>query len=258
VVEASRRALILPALANPRRTKYDPITLERGVTHDTEVREWAQPVWNYDPAGAECRCDVSARTYLEVHNEAGQLLLSYKLYRCWFGVPRRGPTWTPMRTPWRSHIKLDNEGCGNRTTTYGANPSDFTDPAFASALNERNEVERGAGALRLWTAVFETPTRGSLCASCCAVKPLPRSDPPRRKLGLPEFARRTVGAELGVYSHLPGVCVHGRVQSEQARTRERQRTARPPTRTMRRAGTSCDFACRMADDLRVARGVQSV
>src|SRR5574341_1621722 len=32
---------------SPGRTEYEPITLERGVTHDTEFEKWANKVWNY-------------------------------------------------------------------------------------------------------------------------------------------------------------------------------------------------------------------
>src|SRR5713101_8461778 len=32
---------------SPGRTKYEAITLERGVTHDTEFEKWANKVWNF-------------------------------------------------------------------------------------------------------------------------------------------------------------------------------------------------------------------
>src|SRR5438067_1101265 len=32
---------------SPGRTKYDPITLERGVTHDLAFEQWANKVWNF-------------------------------------------------------------------------------------------------------------------------------------------------------------------------------------------------------------------
>lgn len=70
---------------SPGRTSYDPITLERAVTHDAEFEEWARKVW--DPsrgAGAEVSLrDFRKDIILEVYNEAGQLVLAYKIYRCW-------------------------------------------------------------------------------------------------------------------------------------------------------------------------------
>jgi phage tail-like protein len=70
---------------SPGRTKYEAITLERGVTHDTEFENWANKVWN---TGAGLGAEVSLKDFrkdvlLEVYNEAGQVVLAYKIYRCW-------------------------------------------------------------------------------------------------------------------------------------------------------------------------------
>ena len=70
---------------SPGRTEYDPITLERGVTHDLEFERWANKVWNF---GSGLGAEVSLKDFrkdiiLEVYNEAGQLALAYKVYRCW-------------------------------------------------------------------------------------------------------------------------------------------------------------------------------
>jgi phage tail-like protein len=69
----------------PGQTKYEGITLERGVTHDTEFERWANKVWNY---GSGLGSEVSLKDFrkdlvLEIYNEAGQLALAYKLFRCW-------------------------------------------------------------------------------------------------------------------------------------------------------------------------------
>jgi len=70
---------------SPGRTEYEPITLERGVTHDLEFERWANKIWNL---GAGLGSEVSLNDFrkdliIEVYNEAGQLVLAYKLYRCW-------------------------------------------------------------------------------------------------------------------------------------------------------------------------------
>jgi phage tail-like protein len=70
---------------SPGRTEFDAITLERGVTHDTEFERWANKVWNY---GSGLGKEVSLKDFrkdiiIEVYNEAGQLALAYKVYRCW-------------------------------------------------------------------------------------------------------------------------------------------------------------------------------
>jgi phage tail-like protein len=70
---------------SPGLTRFDPITLERGVTHDLEFQTWANKVWSLDAGlGAEVSLkDFRKNITLELYNEAGQLVISYHLYRCW-------------------------------------------------------------------------------------------------------------------------------------------------------------------------------
>lgn len=70
---------------SPGQTKFEPITLERGVTHDVEFENWASKVWQL---GAGLGAEVSLRDFrkditLEFYNEAGQLAIAYHIYRCW-------------------------------------------------------------------------------------------------------------------------------------------------------------------------------
>src|ERR1700741_2259825 len=70
---------------SPGRTEYDPITLERGVTHDLEFEKWASKVWQL---GASLGSEVSLADFrkdviLEFYNEAGQLAIAYQVFRCW-------------------------------------------------------------------------------------------------------------------------------------------------------------------------------
>jgi phage tail-like protein len=70
---------------SPGRTQYDPITLERGVTHDIEFEQWANKLWLL---GAGLGSEVSLKDFrkdiiIEILNEAGQLVIAYKVYRCW-------------------------------------------------------------------------------------------------------------------------------------------------------------------------------
>ena len=70
---------------SPGRTKYEAITLERGVTHDTAFEQWANKVWNF---GAGLGAEVSLKDFrkdiiIELYNEAGQLAVAYKVFRCW-------------------------------------------------------------------------------------------------------------------------------------------------------------------------------
>ena len=70
---------------SPGRTEFDAVTLDRGVTHDTEFEKWANKVWNFGSGlGAETSLkDFRKDLIIEVYNEAGQLALAYKIYRCW-------------------------------------------------------------------------------------------------------------------------------------------------------------------------------
>ncbi|MEN0064576.1 MAG: phage tail protein [Myxococcota bacterium] len=70
---------------SPGRTKYEPITLERGVTHDVEFENWARKVWDISGGlGAEVSlADFRKDIVIDLYNEAGQLVISYKVYRCW-------------------------------------------------------------------------------------------------------------------------------------------------------------------------------
>jgi phage tail-like protein len=70
---------------SPGRTKFEPITLERGITHDTEFEKWANKVWNL---GSDVGAEVSLRDFrkdviVELYNEAGQLVIAYKIFRAW-------------------------------------------------------------------------------------------------------------------------------------------------------------------------------
>src|SRR4051812_32130943 len=76
---------------SPGRTKYEAITMERGVTHDPEFEAWANRVWNFNnaQAPAEQRTrEVSLRDFrrnltIDVFNEAGQKVISYQVFRAW-------------------------------------------------------------------------------------------------------------------------------------------------------------------------------
>jgi phage tail-like protein len=65
---------------SPGRTQYEAVTLERGVTHDTEFEMWANKVWNF---GSGLGAEVSLKDFrkdiiIEFYNEAGQLAISYR------------------------------------------------------------------------------------------------------------------------------------------------------------------------------------
>ncbi|HEX9023383.1 MAG TPA: phage tail protein, partial [Geobacteraceae bacterium] len=67
----------------PGKTKYDPITLTAGVTHDTAFESWANLVNNYQGDAAMSLKNFRKDVVIDVFNEAGQKAISYKVYRCW-------------------------------------------------------------------------------------------------------------------------------------------------------------------------------
>src|SRR5450631_2156956 len=98
---------------SPGRTEYEAITLERGVTHDAEFAQWANKVWNF---GAGLGSEVSLRDFrkdivLELYNEAGQLVMAYKIYRCWVSEYEILPELNANSIAIALEIiKLENEG----------------------------------------------------------------------------------------------------------------------------------------------------
>jgi phage tail-like protein len=98
---------------SPGRNKYEPVTLERGVTHDVEFEQWANKVWNLGSGlGAEVSLkDFRRNVILELYNEAGQLALRYKLFRCWVSEFQAMPDLDANANAVAIQtIKLENEG----------------------------------------------------------------------------------------------------------------------------------------------------
>ncbi|HPH34267.1 MAG TPA: phage tail protein [Methanoregulaceae archaeon] len=98
---------------SPGRTRYEAIILERGVTHDTEFERWANKVWNY---GSGLGAEVSLKDFrkdliIEVYNEAGQLALAYKVYRCWVSEYQALPELDANSNAVAiQYIRIENEG----------------------------------------------------------------------------------------------------------------------------------------------------
>ena len=98
---------------SPGRTEFDAITLERGVTHDSSFEEWADKVWQL---GAGFGAEVSLKDFrkdviLDVFNEAGQKVLTYKILRCWPSEYQALPDFDANANAVAiQHLKLECEG----------------------------------------------------------------------------------------------------------------------------------------------------
>ncbi len=117
---------------SPGRTEYDAITLERGVTHDPNFEQWANKVWNF---GNGLGQEVSLQTFrkdliIEVYNEAGQLAIAYKVYRCWVSEYQSLPDFDANANAVAiQHIKLENEGWERDISVQEPSEPNFTSPA---------------------------------------------------------------------------------------------------------------------------------
>src|SRR5215218_3257469 len=98
---------------SPGRTKYEPITLERGVTHDVEFEQWANKVWNFGSGlGSEVSLqDFRKHVTIELYNEAGQIVLRYLVFRAWVSEYQALPDLDANANAVAiQSIKLENEG----------------------------------------------------------------------------------------------------------------------------------------------------
>jgi phage tail-like protein len=116
---------------SPGRTEYEAISLERGVTHDKEFEQWANKVWNF---GSGLGAEVSLKDFrkdiiIDVYNEAGQLALSYKVYRCWVSeFQAQADLDANANAVLIQSIKLENEGWERDAEVVEPSEPSFVEP----------------------------------------------------------------------------------------------------------------------------------
>ena len=117
---------------SPGRTEYEALTLERGVTHDKDFEQWANKVWNF---GSGLGSEVSLKDFrknilIELYNEAGQLAIRYKVFRCWVSEFQSLPDLDANANAVAiQHIKLENEGWERDVGVQEPTEPSFTVPA---------------------------------------------------------------------------------------------------------------------------------
>jgi phage tail-like protein len=122
-----------PSITNksPGRTDTNAISLERGVTHDLEFEQWANKVWHL---GAGLGSEVSLKDFrknlvIEMYNEAGQLAIAYKVYRCWVSEYQALPDLDANANAVAiQRIKLENEGFERDLEVSEPTEPSFTEP----------------------------------------------------------------------------------------------------------------------------------
>jgi phage tail-like protein len=116
---------------SPGRSKYEAITLERGVTHDKDFEQWANKVWNFGAgAGAEVSLqDFRKDVIIDLFNEAGQKVISYRVFRCWVSEYQSLPDLDANANAVAIQtIKLENEGWERDTDVAEPREPTFVEP----------------------------------------------------------------------------------------------------------------------------------
>lgn len=117
---------------SPAQTKYEAITLERGVTHDPEFEKWANKVWNFNSGlGNEVSlADFRKNITIEFYNEAGQLAISYNVFRCWVSEYQALPELDASGNAVAIQtLKLENEGWERDYSVTEPSEPSFDEPA---------------------------------------------------------------------------------------------------------------------------------
>ncbi|MET0780286.1 MAG: phage tail protein [Microbacterium sp.] len=116
---------------SPGRVKFEAITLERGVTHDVEFERWANKVWNFGSGlGAEVSLkDFRKDVILELYNEAGQLVIAYKIFRAWVSEFQALPDLDANANAVAiQSLKLENEGWERDVDVVEPSEPSFVEP----------------------------------------------------------------------------------------------------------------------------------
>lgn len=117
---------------SPGRTEFEAITLERGVTHDIAFEQWANKVWNF---GSGLGTEVSLKDFrkdiiIELYNEAGQLALAWKVFRCWVSEYQAVPDLDANANAVAiARLKLENEGWERDYDVVEPSEPSFNEPA---------------------------------------------------------------------------------------------------------------------------------
>ena len=94
------------------RTKYDPITLERGITFDSDFEQWANAA-QLLTSGTASTSLASLRQEMRIVllNEEAQPVHQYLVHRCWVSEFQAMPDLDAGANAIAiEHIKLENEG----------------------------------------------------------------------------------------------------------------------------------------------------
>jgi len=96
---------------SPSVWKFDPITLDKGLTHDPEFENWANLIYNTDGDAAISLEKFRKDIIIELLNEQGAVAKAYKVYRCWVSEYQALPDLDAnAHAVAIEHMVLQNEG----------------------------------------------------------------------------------------------------------------------------------------------------
>lgn len=76
---------------SPGVSSYEPIVLERGLSHDPRFEAWAQLVHNYRGDGLVSLRDFRKDISISLLNLSGQVVLRWNVYRAWVSEFQASP-----------------------------------------------------------------------------------------------------------------------------------------------------------------------
>lgn len=68
---------------SPGLASFEPITIERGITHDDAFERWALSVYNPDGAGQVSLLNFRRDITIELYNLQGIKVRAWNAFRCW-------------------------------------------------------------------------------------------------------------------------------------------------------------------------------
>lgn len=68
---------------SPGVTRFEPIIMERGVTHDTAFEDWANLVFSVQGDGEVSLANFRKDILIQLVNLSGQVVIAYQVFRCW-------------------------------------------------------------------------------------------------------------------------------------------------------------------------------
>jgi phage tail-like protein len=100
------------------RTKYEPITLERGLTQDQDFVTWANYSQVLDSGSpSQSLANLRKEVRIDLLNEEGQPVWRFHIHRCWVSEYQALPDLDAGANAVAiEHIKLENEGWEQDTT----------------------------------------------------------------------------------------------------------------------------------------------